>query len=103
MPPHDGSTSDQDERLCPPGPERSQRDPEQLVQGSQSTPRSFGVQSQQLLTERQVFEDEVLPGTESADHPAEEKPKRHEPQESYRNSPNRALRQVVHFAGVRRF
>src|ERR1700738_4455946 len=78
MPPHDGSTSDQDERLCPPGPERSQRDPEQLVQGSQSTPRSFGVQSQQLLTERQVFEDEVLPGTESADHPAEEKPKRHE-------------------------
>src|ERR1700736_2503343 len=33
--------SDQDERLCPPGPERSQRDPEQLVQGSQSTPRSF--------------------------------------------------------------
>ena len=30
------------------------------------------MQSQQLPTESQVFEDEVLPGTESADHPAEE-------------------------------
>jgi hypothetical protein len=34
MPVHDGSRSDQDERLGPPGPERSQRNPEQLVQGS---------------------------------------------------------------------
>jgi hypothetical protein len=34
MPVHDGSRSDQDERLSPPGPERSQRNPEQLVQGS---------------------------------------------------------------------
>jgi hypothetical protein len=31
-----------------------------------------------LLTESQVFEDEVLPGTERADHPAEEMPKRHD-------------------------
>jgi hypothetical protein len=30
------------------------------------------VHSQQLPTERQVFEDEVLPRTESADHPPEE-------------------------------
>ena len=30
------------------------------------------MQSQQLLTESQVFEDEVLPGTESDEHPAEE-------------------------------
>jgi hypothetical protein len=30
------------------------------------------VQSQQLLAESQVFEDEVLPGTESDEHPAEE-------------------------------
>jgi hypothetical protein len=61
MPAHDGSRSDQDERLRPFGPERFQRDPEQLVQGSQSTARSFGVQGQQLLTETQVFEDEILP------------------------------------------
>ena len=78
MPVHDGSRSDQDERLPPPGPERSQRNPEQLVQGSQSTARSLRVQSQQLLTQSQVFEDEVLPGTESADHPAEEMPERHD-------------------------
>jgi hypothetical protein len=35
------------------------------------------VQSQQLPTESQVLEDEVLPGTESADQPAEEMSKRH--------------------------
>src|SRR5260370_9282888 len=72
LPVHDGSRSDQDERLGPPGPERSQRNPEQLVQGSQSTARLLRVQSQQLPTESQVFKDEVLPGTESADQPAEE-------------------------------
>jgi hypothetical protein len=36
------------------------------------------VQSQQLLTESQVFEDEVLSGPESADHPPEEMPERQE-------------------------
>jgi hypothetical protein len=72
MPVHDGSRSDQDERLPPPGPERSQRNPEQLVHGSQSTARSLGVQNQQLLMKSQVFKDEVLTGTESADQPAEE-------------------------------
>jgi hypothetical protein len=61
MPVHDRSRSDQNERFPPPGPERSQRNPEQLVQVSQSTARSLRVQSQQLLTESQVFEDEVLP------------------------------------------
>src|SRR5215470_13075236 len=72
MPVHDGSRSDQDERFSPPGPERSQRNPEQLVQGSQSTARSLGVQSQQLLMKSQVFKDEVLTGTESAEQPAEQ-------------------------------
>jgi hypothetical protein len=78
MPVHDGSRSDQDERLPPLGPKRSQGDPEQLVQGSESTARSFGVESQQLPTESQVFEDEVLAGTESADYPAEEMSERHD-------------------------
>jgi hypothetical protein len=72
MPVHDRSRSDQDERLPPPRPERSQGNPKQFVQGSQATARSLRVQSQQLLTESQVFKDEVLTGTESADHPAEE-------------------------------
>ena len=78
MPVHDGSRSDQDERLAPPGPASSQRNPEQLVQGSQSMARPLHVQSQQLLTERQVFKDEVLTGPESADHPPEEMPKQHD-------------------------
>ena len=78
MPAHDGSRSDQDERLRPSGPERFQRDPEQLVQGGQSTARSFGVQGQQLLTESQVFEQKVFPGTESADHPAEKMPEQYD-------------------------
>ena len=35
------------------------------------------MQSQQLPTESQVLEDEVLPGTENADQPAEEMSERH--------------------------
>jgi hypothetical protein len=35
------------------------------------------VQREQLLTESQVFEEKVFPGTKSADHPAEEMPERH--------------------------
>jgi hypothetical protein len=31
-----------------------------------------------LLTESQVFEDEVFPGTTSADHPAQEMPEKHD-------------------------
>jgi hypothetical protein len=31
-----------------------------------------------LLTESQVFEDEILSGTESTDHPAEDMPERHD-------------------------
>src|SRR5882762_5783035 len=46
MPVYDGSRSDQDERLPPPGPAHSQRNPEQFVPGSQSTARSLRVQSQ---------------------------------------------------------
>jgi len=76
MPVHDGSRSDQDERLGPPAPEHSQRNPEQFVQGSQSTARSLRVQSQQLPTENQVFEDEVRPATERTDQPAQEKSER---------------------------
>src|ERR1700730_10247291 len=74
MPAHDGPWSNQHERLRPPRPERSQRDPEQLVHRSQSTARSFGMQGQQLLTESQVFDDEVFPRTKSRDNPSEDIP-----------------------------
>src|SRR6266700_516914 len=77
MPVHDGSRSDQDERLAPPGPAHSQRNPEQFVHGSQSMARSLRVQSQQLPTESQVFEGEVHPATERTDQPAEEMSERH--------------------------
>jgi hypothetical protein len=77
MPVHDGSGSNHDERLPPPTPERSQGNPEQLVQGSQSSARPLRVQSQQLPTESQVFEDEVLAGAKRADDPPEEMPERH--------------------------
>jgi hypothetical protein len=72
MPVHDGSRSNQDERLPPPRPKRFQGDPEQLVQGSQSTARSLGVQREQLLTESEIFKDQVFSGTESIDNPSEE-------------------------------
>src|SRR5215469_317747 len=78
MPVHDGSRSNQDERLPPPGPEHSQGNPEQLVQDSQSTARSLRVQSQQLLMESQVLKDELLMGAESAEQPAEQMSERHD-------------------------
>src|SRR5215468_7054324 len=77
MPAHDGSGSNQDERLPPPRPEHSQGNPEQLVQGSQSSAMPLRVQSEQLPTESQVFEDEVLAGEKRADDPPEEMPERH--------------------------
>jgi hypothetical protein len=72
MPAHDGSRSNQDERLRPPRPERFQGDPEQLVQRSQSAARSLGVQNEQLLTEGEIFKDQILSGTESTDNPSED-------------------------------
>ena len=36
------------------------------------------VQGQQLLTEGHIFKDEILPGPESAGHPSEEMPERHD-------------------------
>jgi hypothetical protein len=44
----------------------------------QSTARSLGVQSQQLLTESQVFEDEIFPRTKSPENPSEDIPERHD-------------------------
>jgi hypothetical protein len=70
-----GSGCNQDEGLLPFRPESSQSDPEQLVYGSESPPRLFGVESQQLLTQGKVFEDEVLAGTERSNNPSEEVPK----------------------------
>ena len=41
------------------------------------------MQSQQLPTESQVLEDEVLPGTENADQPTEEMSERHDHSGNY--------------------
>jgi hypothetical protein len=41
------------------------------------------VQSQQLPTEGQILEDEVLPGTENADQPTEEMSERHDHSQNY--------------------
>src|SRR5215831_15419356 len=60
-----------------PRPERSQRNPEQPVQATQSSARPLRVQSEQLPTESQVFEDEVLSRARRADDPPEEMPERH--------------------------
>jgi hypothetical protein len=70
------------------------------VQGSQSAARLLPLQSQQLLTESQIFKDEVLSGPESADHPPEEMPDR---RDHGKNRIGKALRQVIHFVNVRRF
>jgi len=104
MPVHHGSGSNQDERLTPPGPEHSQRNPEQLVQGSQSSARPLRVQSEQLTTESQVFEGEVLARAKRAEDPPEEMPERHNHDKNNIGTIRIQLFcQVIHFAGVRRF
>src|SRR5215469_8299714 len=42
---------------------------------TQSPPRWFGMESQQLLTQRQILQHEVLAGSKCADKPADEAPK----------------------------
>ena len=71
-PTNNRSGCNHDERRFPSSPESSQHDPEQLVRRSEPIAGSFGVQSNQLLTEGQVFEDEILTIAESAQKPAEE-------------------------------
>ena len=46
------------------------------MQSGQLTTRTFGVQSQQLLTESEIFKDEVLPGTKGTDNPSQKMPER---------------------------
>jgi hypothetical protein len=72
MPTNNRSGCNHDERRFPSSPESSQHDPEQLVQRREPMAGSFGVQSNQLLAEGQVFEDEILTIAESAQKPAEE-------------------------------
>jgi len=107
MPVHDGPRSDQDERLSPPGPERSQRNPRTACAGAvQSTARVVAC-AEPAIADGQpgFFEDEVLPGNGKA----------------LTNQPRKCrsdtimarilaekiriqfLRQVIHSAGVRRF
>jgi len=72
MPPNHGSGCNQNQRLFPANPKPSQHDPEQLVQSAESPARSPCAQSQELLAEGQVFEDEILSRTEGTDNPADE-------------------------------
>ena len=65
-------------RGFPSSPKPSQHYPEQLVQRSESMARSLGVQGQQLLAEGQIFEDEILSGTERTHEPSQEMAERNE-------------------------
>ncbi len=108
MPANNGSRSDHDERLRPLRPECFQHDPEQLVRGCQSTAWSFGMQSEQLLTESEIFKDEVLSRSESADDPAEKMPQRHEfgrnqGQNLIETMPPPTRLQIIHSASARGF
>ena len=76
MPLHYRSRRDKNQGNLPPRPEPPQENPEQLVQGGESTPWSYGVQCQQLLTERQILEHEILVRAERADDPADKVAKR---------------------------
>ena len=51
MPTHHRFWGDEQERFLPPRPQLSESHPEHLVDRAQSPPRSFGMESQQLLTQ----------------------------------------------------
>ena len=72
MPPNHCSGCNQNQRLFPASPKPSQHDPEQLLQSTESPARSPCAQSQELLAEGQVFEDEILSRTEGTNNPADE-------------------------------
>ncbi len=82
MPGDDRSGSNQDERLFPSSPSSSQHDPEQLLRGSEPTARSLGVESEKLLTQSEILEDEILARTEGTNNPSEHVP---EPQNHDKN------------------
>ena len=62
------------------------------------------MQSQQLPTESQVFEDKVLPRTQGADHPAEEMSERRDHSKNLSGKARIELcAKSIHFKGVKRF
>jgi hypothetical protein len=71
MPTHHRFWSDQQERFLPPRPQLSESDPKHLVDRAQSPPRSFGMESQQLLTQCKVLQNEVFAGLTSSDEPTD--------------------------------
>ena len=72
MPLDHRSRRDKNQGSLPSRPEPPQDHPEQLVRGGEPTPWSFDVQSQQLLTERQILQHEILARAERVDDPADE-------------------------------
>jgi hypothetical protein len=77
-PVNNASGCHQDERFFPSCPKTSQHDPEQLVPCSESSARSLAVQSEELLTQGEVFQDEILAGTKGTAKPAEDVPEPHD-------------------------
>jgi hypothetical protein len=71
------------------------------MRGRQSETGSSAVQSKQLLSERQVFEKEILAGAEQANHPADDVLKRGD---DLIAMPDLSLSlQVVHFTKAKGF
>ena len=75
MPTYHRFWGDEQERFLPPRPKLSESNPKHLAETAQSSPRSFGTESQQLLTQCQILHDEVFAGPKCADKPADEVPK----------------------------
>src|SRR5689334_9173810 len=107
MPANDGSGRNQNERSPPSGPESLQDNPEQLVQDGQSPARTVSVQRKKLLTQSEIFENEIPSGTECNDKPSQEMPERHDYAEIMARilseDPASSSFQAVHSASTRSF
>ena len=76
MPLDHRSRRDKNQGSLPSRPESPQDHPEQLVRSGEPTPWSFGVQGQQLLTERQILQHEIVARAERVQDQAGEVAKR---------------------------
>ena len=83
VPPDNSFRSDDDDRLLPSRPQPTDGNPEELVKQIESRPRTTPFQHGQLLSQHEVFNDEILAVAEDLKGRSEREPQHAEHNRSY--------------------